>query len=47
MTFVALKYANEFRILMPNEGYYREYDDVKGRTISVDYDDEDTPFEYS
>jgi hypothetical protein len=47
MTFVALKYANEFRILMPNEGYYREYDNVKSKTIAVDYSDEDTPFEYS
>jgi hypothetical protein len=47
MTFIALKYANEYRILMPNEGYYREYDNVKSKTIAVDYNDEDTPFEYS
>jgi hypothetical protein len=47
MTFMGLKYANSFRILMPNEIYYQEYDNVKNKTIAVDYSDEDTPFEYS
>jgi hypothetical protein len=47
MTFLGLKYANQFRILMPNETYYQEYDDVKGTTIDVDYSDIDTPFIYS
>jgi hypothetical protein len=47
MTFIALKYANQFRILMPNESYYQEYDMVKGKNIAVDYSDEDTPYEYS
>jgi hypothetical protein len=47
MTLVALKYANQFRILMPNEGYYQSYDNVKGAYIDVDYEDEDTQYEYS
>ncbi len=47
MTYLALKHANEFRILMPNESYYQEYDNVKGAVIPVDYSDEDTPYEYS
>jgi hypothetical protein len=45
-TFATLKYQNEFRVLMPNEHYYQEYDG-KGKTIKVDYSDEDTPYEYS
>ena len=44
VTFASLKY--DFRILMPNETYYRAYDSVKG-DIDVDYTDEDTPYEYS
>ena len=44
VTFASLKY--DFRILMPNETYYRAYDNVKG-DIDVDYTDEDTPYEYS
>jgi hypothetical protein len=45
-TFATLKYQNEFRVLMPNEHYYQEYDG-NGKTIKVDYSDEDTPYEYS
>ena len=41
-----LKYGNDFRIMSPNEHYYKEYDTSKG-DIDVDYDQEDTPFEYS
>jgi hypothetical protein len=47
VTFLTLKYGEQFRILMPNETYYQEYDNVKGMTIDVDYSDPDTPFEYS
>ena len=47
MTFFGLKYAGQFRILMPNEGYYRAYDNVKGKYIDVDYLDPDTGYEYS
>ena len=46
-TFATLKYGEEFRALMPNEGYYREYDNVKGEHIDADYLDDDTPYEYS
>ena len=45
-TFATLKYQNEFRVLMPNETYYQQYDG-DGKTIKVDYSDEDTPYEYS
>jgi hypothetical protein len=45
VSFAALKY--DFRILMPNETYYRAYDNVKGQSIDVDYSDDDTPYEYS
>jgi hypothetical protein len=44
-TFALLKYSG-LRILSPNEYYYQEYDS-KGTTITVDYSDEDTPYEYS
>lgn len=44
-TFALLKYT-DIRILKPNEHYYLEYD-AKGTTISVDYSDGDTPYEYS
>ena len=46
-TFVSLKYSGQFRILMPNESYYQQYDDVKGGHIKVDYSHPDTPYEYS
>ena len=45
VTFASLQYTN-FRVLKPNEGYYQEYDKAKG-DIKVDYDDPDTPYEYS
>lgn len=44
VTFASLKY--DFRILQPNEAYYRAYDESKG-DIDADYMDEDTPYEYS
>lgn len=44
-TFALLKYTG-LRILNPNEHYYQAYDD-KGTTITADYSDEDTPYEYS
>jgi hypothetical protein len=47
MTFLTLKYGEQFRVLKPNESYYQEYDDVKGDHIKVDYSHPDTPFEYS
>lgn len=47
LTFVTLKYGDQFRILMPNESYYQQYDDVKGGTLKVDYSHPDTPYEYS
>jgi hypothetical protein len=46
-TFVSLKHTGEFRVLMPNEGYYKEYDDVKDGRIKANYSDPDTPYEYS
>lgn len=42
----ALKYANKFRIMVPNEHYYKEYEGL-GDNIQVDYSQEDTPYEYS
>ena len=45
VTFASLKY-DDFRILQPNEGYYKEYDMSKGR-IQANYSDPDTPYEYS
>jgi hypothetical protein len=47
MTFLALKYATDYRELMPNEGYYKEYDDSKSHIMKVDYSDKDTQYEYS
>jgi len=44
-TFALLKYKG-LRILQPSEHYYIEYD-AKGTTITADYSDEDTPYEYS
>jgi len=46
MTMIALKYS-DYRILMPNEGYYKSYDATGGDYISVDYNDRSTPYEYS
>ena len=46
-TFAGLKYHGQFRILMPNESYYQQYDNVKGSHIKVDYSHPDTPYEYS
>ena len=46
-TFATLKYGEEFRVVMPNESYYQMYDDVKGKTLKVDYSHPDTPYEYS
>ena len=47
LTFLTLKYMDQFRILMPNESYYQDYDNTKDKSIQVRYDDEDTPYEYS
>ena len=47
VTFLTLKYGEQFRALMPNESYYQQYDDVKGEHIKVDYSHPDTPYEYS
>ena len=46
-TMAALKYTKDFRILQPNEGYYQDYDNIKGTEIKVDYGHPSTPFEYS
>jgi len=46
VTFATLKYSTEFRILKPNENYYKEYD-ISTESIHIDYDDPDTPYEYS
>ena len=47
MTFITLKYGEDFRVLKPNESYYQEYDNVEGDHINVDYSHPNTPFEYS
>lgn len=39
-TLLSLKYATKFRILSPNEGYYKAYDE-KGQWIQEDEDYED------
>jgi hypothetical protein len=39
-TMLGLKYATKFRILSPNEGYYKAYDE-KGQWIQEDEDYED------
>lgn len=46
VTMAMLKYQGQFRILQPNEQYYQAYDIVKD-TIPVNYNDPDTPYEYS
>ena len=43
----ALKYANKFRIMVPNEHYYKDYDNADGNVMRVNYSEEDTPYEYS
>jgi hypothetical protein len=47
LTLAALKYSSQFRVLMPNESYYRSYDDTREGNIPVDYGHPDTPYEYS
>jgi hypothetical protein len=39
-TLASLKYSNDFRVLKPNEAYYRAYDDPTQKWIE-EYDDED------
>ena len=46
VTFAMLKYEG-FRIVKENEYYYKQYDTVKGSFIDADYEDPDTPYEYS
>ena len=46
VTFASLKYQDDFRIMLPNETYYKDYDN-RGDTLNVDYSHEDTPYEYS
>jgi hypothetical protein len=45
LVFAKLKY-DDWRELKPNEGYYQDYDNVKG-DIPVDYGHPSTPYEYS
>jgi len=45
MTLLGLKYSGQFRILMPNEGYYQFYDGKKD-WMHEEYEDEDDD-EYS
>jgi hypothetical protein len=47
VTLAGLKYTNKFRIVKPNEGYFTDYDDIKGTNIPVDYGHPSTPYEYS
>ena len=46
VTFATLKYSGDFRIMKPNETYYKEYDSPSN-IINVDYTHEDTLYEYS
>lgn len=46
VTFATLKYGSDFRIMKPNETYYKEYE-KSGNIIEVDYEEDDTPYEYS
>ena len=46
VTFATLKYGGDFRIMKPNETYYKEYE-KSGNIIEVDYEEDDTPYEYS
>lgn len=45
ITFATLKYGEDFRIMKPNEGYYKVYE-TAGNIIDADYEHEDTPYEY-
>jgi len=47
VTLAGLKYTGDFRIVKPNEGYFQQYDDIKGDNIPVDYGHPSTPYEYS
>ena len=47
VTMAGLKYTNQFRIVKPNEGYFQQYDEIKGDNIPVDYGHPSTPYEYS
>jgi len=44
LSMAAIKYT-DFRIVMPNESYYEQYD-KSDKTIPVDYSHPDTPYEY-
>lgn len=41
VTFAGIKYGDEFRILMPNEAYYAEYDKNKAYIDEIEYFDEE------
>ena len=47
VTMASLKYTTGFRIVKPNEGYFTQYDEIKGDNIPVDYGHPSTPYEYS
>ena len=47
VTLASLKYTKDFRIVKPNEGYFQQYDEMKGDNIPVDYGHPSTPYEYS
>lgn len=47
VTMAGLKYTKQFRIVKPNEGYFQQYDEIKGDNIPVDYGHPSTPYEYS
>lgn len=47
VTIAGLKYTKDFRIVKPNEGYFTQYDEIKGDNIPVDYGHPSTPYEYS
>ena len=47
VTMASLKYTKDFRIVKPNEGYFQQYDEIKGDNIPVDYGHPSTPYEYS
>jgi hypothetical protein len=41
VVIAGLKYAGLFRILAPNEAYYKDYEDTKSTYIEERYDDDD------
>jgi hypothetical protein len=43
-SFAVLKYQQNFRILAPNEGYYKDYDSLGA--IEERYDEDDDDLEY-